>query len=47
MTVALTFATRLLLPFSERSNAVLFEDSAAVEVTVVVELVVDRGLGQP
>jgi hypothetical protein len=30
-----------LTPFRERSRAVLFEDVAAVEVAVVVEVVVD------
>ncbi len=34
-----------LPPFSERGSAVLLEDIAAVEVAVVVEVVVDRGLG--
>jgi hypothetical protein len=30
-----------LTPFSERGSTVLFEDIAAVEVAVVVEVVVD------
>ncbi len=30
-----------LMPFSERGSAVLFENVSAVEVTVVVEIVVD------
>jgi hypothetical protein len=34
-----------LTPFRECSNAVLFEDIAAVEVTVEVEVIVDRGVG--
>ena len=34
-----------LTPFSERGSAVLLEDVAAVEVTVLVEVVVDRGMG--
>ena len=34
-----------LTPFSERSSAVLLEDIAAVEVAVLVEVVVDRGMG--
>ncbi len=36
---------RQLTPFSERGSAVLLEDIAAVEVAVVVEVVVDRGMG--
>src|SRR5680860_231473 len=32
-------------PFCECSSAVLFEDFAAVEVTVEVEVIVDRGVG--
>ncbi len=32
---------RQLTPFSERGSAVLFEDIAAVEVAVLVEVVVD------
>ena len=32
-------------PFSERGSAVLLEDIAAVEVAVLVEVVVDRGMG--
>ena len=34
-----------LTPFHKCSSAVLFEDLAAVEVTVVVEVIVDRGMG--
>ena len=34
-----------LTPFSERGSAVLLEAIAAVEVAVVVEVVVDRGMG--
>src|SRR5665811_155943 len=34
-----------LTPFRECSSAVLLEDVAAVEVTVVVEVIVDRGMG--
>ncbi len=34
-----------LTPFSERGSAVLLEDVAAVEVAVLVEVVVDRGMG--
>ncbi len=34
-----------LTPFSERGSAVLFENISAVEVTVVIEMVVDRGMG--
>ncbi len=34
-----------LTPFSERGSAVLLGDRAAVEVAVVVEVVVDRGMG--
>ena len=33
------------MPFSERGSAVLLEDIAAVEVAVLVEVVVDRGMG--
>ncbi len=33
-----------LTPFSERGSAVLLEDIAAVEVAVLVEMVVDRGV---
>ncbi len=33
-----------LTPFSERGSAVLLEDIAAVEVAVLVEVVVDRGM---
>jgi hypothetical protein len=34
-----------LTPFRECGSAVLFEDIAAVEVTVVVEVIMDRGVG--
>ncbi len=34
-----------MTPFSERGSAVLLEDVAAVEVTVLIEVVVDRGMG--
>jgi len=34
-----------LTPFSERGSAVLLEYIAAVEVAVLVEVVVDRGMG--
>jgi hypothetical protein len=34
-----------LTPFRESGSAVLLEDVAAVEVTVLVEVVVDRGMG--
>jgi len=34
-----------LTPFSERGSAVLLEDIAAVEVAVLAEMVVDRGMG--
>jgi hypothetical protein len=34
-----------LTPFRECSSAVLLENIATVEVTVVVEVVVDRGMG--
>ncbi len=33
-----------LTPFSKCSNAVLLEDIAAIEVTIVVEMIVDRGV---
>ncbi len=33
-----------LTPFSERGSAVLLEDIAAVEVAVLVDVVVDRGI---
>ena len=32
------------MPFSERCRSVLLEDVAAVEVAVLVEVVVDRGV---
>ena len=34
-----------LAPVGQRDNAVQFEDIAAVEVAVLVEVVVDRGMG--
>jgi hypothetical protein len=34
-----------LTPLNQGGRAVLFEDIATVEVTVVVEVVVDRGVG--
>jgi hypothetical protein len=34
-----------LTPFRECGSAVLFEDIAGVEMAVVVEVVVDRGVG--
>ena len=34
-----------LTPFSERGSAVQFEDVAAVEMAVLVEVIVDRGVG--
>jgi hypothetical protein len=34
-----------LTPFSERGSPVLLEDIAAVEVAILVEVVVDRGMG--
>ncbi len=36
---------RELPPFSERGSAILLEDIAAVGVAVLVEVVVDRGMG--
>ncbi len=36
---------RELMPISKRSGAVLFEDIAAVGVAILVEVVVDRGMG--
>ena len=36
---------RELTPISKRSGAVLFEDIAAVEVTFLVEVIVDRSMG--
>ncbi len=33
-----------MTPFSERGSAVLLEDIAAVEVTVLIEVVVERGM---
>ena len=38
------FSRGKLTPFSERGNAVLLEDIAAVEVAVMVEMIVDRGV---
>ncbi len=34
-----------MTPFGQRGGAVLLEDIAAVEVTVLVEVIVDRGMG--
>ena len=34
-----------LTPFRESGSAVLFEDVAGVEMTVEVEVIVDRGVG--
>ena len=34
-----------MTPFSEHGSAALLEDIVAVEVAVVVEVVMDRGLG--
>jgi hypothetical protein len=36
---------RQLTPLGQGDRTVLFEDIATVEVTVVVEVVVDRGVG--
>jgi hypothetical protein len=33
-----------LTPFGKRGSAVLFEDVSAVEVTLVVEVVMERGM---
>ncbi len=33
-----------LTPFSERGSAVLLEDIAAVEVAILVEMIMDRGV---
>ena len=41
----LSHSGRQLTPLGQGRRAVLFEDIAAVEVTVVVEMVVDRGMG--
>jgi len=35
-----------LTPFNERGGAVLFENVAAVEVAILVEVVVDRGMAR-
>jgi hypothetical protein len=35
-----------LTPFSECGSAILLEDIVAVEVVVVVEVVVDRGMSE-
>ena len=34
-----------IAPFSERGSTVLLEDIAAVQVAVLVEMVMDRGMG--
>ena len=36
---------RQLTPLGQGGSAVLLEDVAAVEVTVLVEVIVDRGMG--
>ncbi len=36
---------RQLTPLGQGGSTVLFEDVAAVEVAVVVEVIVDRGMG--
>ena len=41
----LEISSRKLAPCSERGGTVLFEDIAAVEVTVLVEVIVDRSMG--
>jgi hypothetical protein len=41
----LRLSGRQLTPFSQGGRTVLFEDVAAVEVTVDVEMIVDRGVG--
>ncbi len=33
-----------LAPFGQRDSAVMFEDIAAVEVAILIEVVVDRGM---
>ncbi len=38
------FSRGELTPFSEGDGAVLLEDIAAIEVTVVVEMIMDRGM---
>ena len=38
-------SSRQLTPFRECGRTVLFEDVAGVDVAVVVEVVVDRGMG--
>ena len=35
---------RQLMPFGQRGSAIFFEGFAAVEMTVEVEVVVDRGM---
>ena len=35
---------RQLTPFGQRGSAILFESFAAVQVTVEVEMIVDRGM---
>ena len=40
----LRYSGRKLAPFGERGGAVLFEYITAVEVTVLVEVVVDQGV---
>ena len=36
---------RELMPLGQGGRTVLFEDIAAVKVTIVVEVIVDRGVG--
>ena len=38
-------SSRQLTPFGQGGRTILFEDVAAVEVTVEVEVIVDRGVG--
>ena len=42
---ATSLSGRQLTPFGQCSRAVLLENFAAVEVAVVVEMIVDRGMG--
>ena len=42
---ALRRSGRQLTPLGQRGGAVLLEDIAAIEVAVLVEVVVDRGVG--
>jgi hypothetical protein len=36
----------MVAPLGQGDRTVLFEDIAAVEVTVLVEVIVDRGMGR-